>query len=307
MFLGYNYRIMLKKLAIIVVTTALIVAVILVVRYDKIHDTEGKGYDVKCTQPSEPSATMNPLICTAEHSQKAENGKSNPPWWHVFFAWPEGITALLVMLTLGVIGLQTLETRKAAEAALKQANHIVASERAWMSPHIIQPNYVDIMEAGGKPYGWFLPIQVYITNRGKTPAVIISGLLDYSSELTVDAEAMPPLQPNLSETVRYINEPTKYPPGSVYVSGDNPSLVRTIPREFLLRENASWRSREKCLCVKGFMEYRDVFNKKTHISRFCYAYQITQVGGGFTDETTGKQVFPPEFMKAGPDAYNEIT
>jgi len=94
MFLGYNYRIMLKRLMIFGVSTALIVAVVLVVRSDKIHDTEGKGYDIKCTQSNEPSATMNSLICTAEHSQKAQGGQYDPNWWHIFIAWPEGIMTL---------------------------------------------------------------------------------------------------------------------------------------------------------------------------------------------------------------------
>jgi hypothetical protein len=98
----YLFFIMLRWLTIFG-SVLLVGAVILVVRYDEIHNTEGKGYDIKCTQSSDPSATMGSLICTADHSQKAKSGESDSPWWHVFFTWPEGITALLITLTLGAI------------------------------------------------------------------------------------------------------------------------------------------------------------------------------------------------------------
>jgi hypothetical protein len=112
--------------------TVLIVTVVLVARYDKLHNTEGQGYDIKCTQSSEPSATVSSLVCQAEHSQKTENGEANPPWWHVFFAWPEGITALLIMLTLGAIIWQSWETRKSAEAALYSVKLQKAQLRQWV-------------------------------------------------------------------------------------------------------------------------------------------------------------------------------
>ncbi len=117
-----------------------IVAVVLVTRYDQFHDTEGKGYDIQCTQSSEPAATLGTMICTAEHSQKAKNGQYDPDWWHVFFAWPEGITALLLLLTLGAITWQAVETRKSAEAtscaAKTAAKDLTLSSRAWVSAKV---------------------------------------------------------------------------------------------------------------------------------------------------------------------------
>jgi hypothetical protein len=123
---------MLKWLTLIG-STILIVAVILVARYDKLHDTEGKGYDIKCTQSSEPSATTGSLICTAGHSQKAKSGEHDPPWWHVFFTWPEGITALLITLTLGAIVWQAMETRKAAVATMKYVKLQEGQLRQWVN------------------------------------------------------------------------------------------------------------------------------------------------------------------------------
>jgi hypothetical protein len=180
MFLGYNYRIMLKRLVMIACFAALIVTVILVARYDKLHDTEGKGYDIKCTQPSEPSATMNSLICTAEHGQKAETSEYGPAWWHVFFAWPEGITALLILLTLVAISLQTFYTRRAAEAtegAVAAANsaYTLAEKtakqqlRAYM---LLRRARLFILEEGA------LKLKVEIENYGQTPAYEFSGRVE---------------------------------------------------------------------------------------------------------------------------------
>jgi hypothetical protein len=107
---------MLRWLTILV-SVFLIGAFVLMVRYDEIHNTEGKGYDIKCTQSSEPSTTMSTLICTAEHSQKAQSSESSSQWWHELLAWPEGITALAIIATLFAIVWQSCLTRRAAVAA----------------------------------------------------------------------------------------------------------------------------------------------------------------------------------------------
>jgi hypothetical protein len=147
----------------------LVVAVVLVARYDKFHDTEGKGYDIKCTQSSDPSATMGSLVCTAEHSQKAKSGQYDPLWWHIFFTWPEGITALLLMLTLGAITWQAWETRKAAESSLK----LFALQKAQMRqsvevcdllgspPKFVQPNVSQVRV--GVSFGIRNPTEMLLT------------------------------------------------------------------------------------------------------------------------------------------------
>ena len=83
---------MLKRVAILA-GISLIAAVILMARFDKDYGTTSKGYDAKCVQGSEPSMDTGSLVCTIRPGQDAEQGKSNPPWWHKLIAWPEGITA----------------------------------------------------------------------------------------------------------------------------------------------------------------------------------------------------------------------
>jgi hypothetical protein len=139
----------------------LIGTVIMVARYDEIHNTEGKGYDIKCTQSSEPSTTMGSLICTAEHSQKAESGKNDPPRWHEFFTWPEGITALAVLATMFFIGWQAFLTRQAI-ASSDAASKIEL--RAYVVVNVVSGTIQDKsknLKFGGSPL---------ITNSGKTPA-----------------------------------------------------------------------------------------------------------------------------------------
>jgi hypothetical protein len=167
----------------------LIAALVLMVRYDQIHDTKDKGYDIKCTQSSDPSTTMNDLVCTAEHSQKAESSKSSSQWWHVFFAWPEGITALLIALTLGAITWQSWETRKAAEAAIN-------SDRAWILADLgwhqgCPPNYqmCSGLDANGE-WGHSIAANIRLDckNEGRCPAWIES--IQARMEIATDASRL---------------------------------------------------------------------------------------------------------------------
>ncbi|MGC1782382.1 MAG: hypothetical protein WA708_07680 [Acidobacteriaceae bacterium] len=241
-------------------------------------------------QPASEKASENNYQSTISIAEVAPVPE---PWpWHDKWLW--GANILLVLVGFGTLGI-----------LWRQTNHIVASDRAWMITKIYQPEPQEILSSGNKPTNWYLPIQVAFTNRGKTPAIAISGLLEYSSERTVDPQPLT-LDIVLPKTPKYHKTPTKYAPGSVYVTGDDTFLIVAIPRDFLLRENADWVSGGKCLCVKGYLRYKDVF-RENHISRFCFAYQITQIGGNFANALTGKQVLPPEFQKAGPPIYNEIT
>jgi len=120
---------------VILAAAALLVAVIYVARYDQNYDTGKKGYDIKCEQNSPPSSATASLACTIHSEKEADQGKPEPPWWHKLLAWPEGITAWLIMLTLGAIIWQAWETRKAAGAAADSANaaygSVAFAEAQW--------------------------------------------------------------------------------------------------------------------------------------------------------------------------------
>jgi hypothetical protein len=65
-------------------------------------------------QADVPTAPISNNQATSYYEQPREN---KPQGWHKLVAWPEGITAWAIMLTLGAIIWQALETRKAAIAA----------------------------------------------------------------------------------------------------------------------------------------------------------------------------------------------
>jgi len=118
-----------KRLAILG-GSILIVATILVAVYYQQRNAVGQGYDIKCAQPSELPSAAASLTCKIYQGQNAEQSHSGLHWWNVLIAWPEGITAWLLLLTLAAIVWQAWETRKAADAALESAKAAVAQIKA---------------------------------------------------------------------------------------------------------------------------------------------------------------------------------
>ena len=72
---------------------------------------------------------VNNNSCGCEDHPEA--GK-RPKWWYKFVAWPEGITAWALIISVGVIAYQTRETRRAAQAAENSATAAEQSSKAQM-------------------------------------------------------------------------------------------------------------------------------------------------------------------------------
>lgn len=106
---------------------ALIVAAILVAVYYQQRNAIGQGYDIKCTQPSVPASAPASFTCVIHPSQNAEQGHPGLHWWNVLIAWPEGITAWLLLLTLGGIVWQARATADSVEA-LKRSIEVQEAE-----------------------------------------------------------------------------------------------------------------------------------------------------------------------------------
>ena len=69
-------------------------------------------------------------MCTVHSGHNTEQGNSSSHWWNVLFAWPEGITAWLLLGTLGAILWQSFATAESAKAALLQIQMMKDKERA---------------------------------------------------------------------------------------------------------------------------------------------------------------------------------
>jgi hypothetical protein len=220
-------------------------------------------------------------------------------------------SGVLVLVGCGgvYIGLKGLDAaRDAAKAALLQANYLIASERSWLIPKITNPAWDDVMNPQSKPQGWYLPIEVTINTFGKTTAIVINRFITSYSETTADRYGVP-LKPKLPKTLPYTilsGAERKAVDGTLYAPGEPFFMYLAISKETLEKHNAAWRSGEECLCVMGFVEYRNVFGKH-HITRFCYAYQGVVEGGSLVNAITRKPIISPEFQKVDIPGYNEST
>jgi hypothetical protein len=264
----------------------LVGAVVLVVRNDQIHNTESKGYDIKCAQSGEPSATMNTLICTAEHSQKAENGKPDPAWWHVFFTWPEGITALLLLFTLGVITWQAWETRKAAEASLESARAALISAHAGVNAQRAQLLFVVKKEKGSRP-GQAI-FDIWVKNFGKTPARLV-GWRPQNELFVADAKSLPtpPVYTGLYALESYL-----IPDGEILVASFNPSEPGQATQRAAVSKADNVGFHDVQALVYGQVEYLDGISHDRQTSRYCFRFQrepFSNIGGSI--EPCG----PPEY------------
>lgn len=224
-----------------------------------------------------------------------------PPWWSTSDWW----LVVIAGLTGCVIGWQSWETRKAANAANSNIQAVIYAERAWMLPKIDQPKYEDVLLLNEKAENWVLPIEVKITNRGQTPGIAVRAAYEYSSERIVDP-AKESWILRLPEPPQYVNDPVPQAPGAIYASEEYMGLTLTVPKAFIEAEKPAWLRQEKCLCVRGFLEYRDAF-KEPRISRFCYCFQDIFASRGWERDQIKPGPAPYRFRKAGPDAYNEIT
>jgi hypothetical protein len=158
----YNFCIMLKWLAI-AAGAVVIVAGILATTYYQNYYGASKGYDVQCTQPSQPGAVPAFLACKIYPVQDIGHGHFSPHWWDVLIAWPEGITAWLLMLTMVGIIWQAWETRKTAEAANRGIELTKTKDRAklLLSPQALNPTVGTIPEA-----------KLFVTNVGNSNAIV---------------------------------------------------------------------------------------------------------------------------------------
>jgi hypothetical protein len=184
-----------------------------------------------------------------------------------------------VQRQISIMERQTKAAEDAAAAALLNARAVMHSERPWIivtiEPH---PNF----------RGSFL---FAATNKGRTPAQLISG----SSEYTFAARPQElPVPPNYSSQFTGVDETLLVPgdPFQIY------SRSGISPEDILARRSSSHelRSYNETLVFYGRIVYRDGFGKdgdanSYHETRWCFAYLKSE----------------RRFIATGPDEYNRHT
>jgi hypothetical protein len=233
-----------------------------------------------------------------------------------WIAYGGGILLVIVGIVGVIVGIcsliylrrQTEATLIAANAALAQANHIAASERAWIEvlPYIWSPDFYPRWEQGDPvpegPVG-IAPIchlfQAQIKNVGRTAARIEGISVRYVRSSMkpdqVDSE------PDYGEITRedFFLLPNTELQVTATLSPERGTLTKSQIKDI---KNGS-----QFLFAYGIIAYRDVYDG-SHETRFGYAYRSPETHYILKD---GK-VDPISFGKAafahgGPAAYNRVT
>jgi hypothetical protein len=243
---------MWKRLAILG-GSVLIVAAILVAVYYQQHNAIGQGYDIKCVQPSEPPLASASLACKIYQSQNAEQGHPSLHWWNVLIAWPEGITAWLLLLTLGAIVWQSWSLHE-------QTRHMINKERARID--VSFP--LDPLELDDGPE-WMQGLNVVhagtritVANMGETNA------------FNVMAKAMIIGSPDggfLTSKTSMLDVPGTLKAGTDPVTVDVITLLQGV------NHVAAVNDRSEVLYLDGNVAYEDVFGNK-RITPFRYRWDV---------------------------------
>lgn len=260
---------------------------------------EANGNDDK--KPLLPSrAVVKPNAATPapkpdaseQHGESQQNAvsivetPSVPVVWtrHEKIAWGVNL-ALAGFAAFGVcIAIKTLKTVKrqteaamiAAKASLRQANHIVASERAWM-----------LIEGDPNPGfdSWIFNFSS--KNYGKSPAEILFtdlsfGVLNIGDDL--------PEEPSYTKAKDAFSNREWVPPqGDTEVGSFHSYGVFTGE---LKDEFDKIKEGRKILWLYGVVRYRDTVSATIHETRFCY---WRKVGTGLG------------LIMGGPPGYNQCT
>lgn len=263
------------SILVIPAITALVVVSVFATRQYRNYHADGHSYEIQCLQLSQTPATAALL----DRGNTAGKVKASPPWWYILVAWPEGITAWAILFTLGAIIWQTVQTKKAAEAALLNAQAVIDSERAWMIANIDKP----IIPLDGLYMFAGLP---KLVNKGKTPAFVF----EIGNNVTIlPAGEQLPQEPKSYRSKNVIHYEGRgiavAPEGAIgkYVMSNEPEDPTPILRE------------ERIIWVYGYIKYRDVFFDKERETRYCFRLIPCPILG--MNEHT--------FVMDGPTAYNE--
>jgi hypothetical protein len=295
---GYNFFIMLKplkqKVRWVAVGLVIFGAIVFVAykehaasqEYER--EREGRCESVFALYPEKQDACKHERDSPSDHL----------PWWYVLVAWPEGITTWAIILTFVVIGWQSRETRKAAEAAkvsaeaaTLNATTLVSAERAWVQVEMAKE--IEWVKAqGGEVSILIWPV---IKNYGRTPAQVD---LIVIRPHQVNKDKNFPNPPELPAKPEYVSPETVYTDKQGFLPqtmGISPVCISISKKEFDII-----RSGEVFFYIYGEILYGDITGQG-RTSRFCYLYWVPPSGATASH--------PEGFLNAGntPAAYTECT
>ena len=197
--------------------------------------------------------------------------------------------ATIIGVVGGLIGVvvlicQTIATRTSAEAALRQANHIITSERAWM---VAEPGDANIPpEIEGATGVRWTEFSVRFVNKGKTPAFLIE--IGYQGKVLPRSEKLPFIQPLYKgkEISRWGGKGLPVLPGAD-VRKNHLGTWASDPVKITRGFDVLW--------VYGYIKYADAFGfarETWYCYRWVHEIERYQASG---------------FIAGGPESYNRAT
>jgi hypothetical protein len=216
-------------------------------------------------QRSEPASTATP---------KSPSGNTSAEW------------ALVVVgiATAIVVGWQSFETRKAAQAALLNAQAVINAERPWVMVQIKE----DQVERGEGVFD-MRSFQFTIFNYGKSPAHVIT-CKGPKIEFHDDPDKGLPIQPDYGTwdwERRFLAPRDSLPIGKTIY----PSKMRMETHSAAIAKGEPVKEE---LVVYGLIEYTDGVSGKSYRTAFCYRHEKmppSSMGG--------------RMVICGPSVYNE--
>jgi hypothetical protein len=163
-----------------------------------------------------------------------------------------------------------------AEAALKQADNIVASERAWV---LVAPEY-DLQ------FPYF--IKLVATNHGRSPAEVI--WYDARKPTLKVGEELPSISPHWKGDRQFAHHHW-IPPGK---SMDENVCDVNFEGEPFISNSATLQdltNGTQVQWVYGIICYKDTISRSEHETRFCFSFYKLS----------------PKGVLGGPEGYNQVT
>jgi hypothetical protein len=175
--------------------------------------------------------------------------------WHAAIKRPEWVAVAIALVTLLIFIWQTIITRNLAKNALKETNHMVASDRAWLVIASLNTNG-SVPWFGAPPLYWWT-----IKNVGNTPAI----LFESQAVCTVANGAGLPQAPHYPAPV-ILNERMLAPNDTLELN-----TFWSLEDGRLFRDGLETII-TPILFAYGFVKYKTVFSETIHEARFCDAW-----------------------------------
>lgn len=223
---------------------------------------------------------------------KQNCAKNKTPHW---YASPEWILAIVAVITLLIVGYQSVQMRKAAEAALLNAKAVIHAER----PFLVIPmgeefskieNPILITRVPGEYRRSYCNFK--IKNFGRSMAKIIEERLALFHGTVPDSTIFDRLSPFLEG---YAFPPNEVVPHQATFEPDG----RITPQEL-----AEIVTRKRFVWLCGYFRYKDTFDRPDapeYETRFCFRWVYDQT------KSTDPSIHRSFWIMAGPSEYNRAT